>query len=105
MAHVYISFTHEDLDFAENLKAQLEKGGITAFLANAIVSPGENWRTRIDEAIKSSYALIVVMTPAARQSEWVNFEWSYAIGQGIPVVPVMLHSTRLPMPLEMFQYL
>jgi hypothetical protein len=51
MQHVFISFKHEDLDFAENVISRLEKEGFTTW-ADFKIGAGEEWRTSIDLAIK-----------------------------------------------------
>jgi HEAT repeat protein len=104
MQHVFISFKHEDLDFAENVIARLEKGGFTTW-ADFKIGAGDEWRNSIDLAIKNSFALIVIMTPEAKASEYVTYEWAFAWGVGIRVIPIMLRSTQLHPRLEALQHL
>src|SRR6266571_9375290 len=94
MQHVFISYKHEDQDFAENLIGRLEKAGFTTW-ADYKISTGEEWRTAIDLAIKNAFALIVIMTPEAKVSEYVTYEWAFAWGVGVKVIPIMLKTTPL----------
>jgi len=45
------------------------------------------------------------MSQAAKESEYVTYEWSYAWGKGKPVFPIMLKQTSLHPRLESLQYL
>jgi len=45
------------------------------------------------------------MTPEARKSEYVTYEWSFAWGKGKKIFPIMLKQTQLHPRLESLQYL
>jgi hypothetical protein len=102
---VFISHSHEDADFAELLKLQLEKNGIKGWIDGEKLKIGQDWRQEIDEGIIKSIALIVIMTPDAKNSEYVTYEWAFGWGKQIPVFPVMLKQTPLHPRLESLQYL
>lgn len=104
MQHVFVSYKNEDLDFAENIISRLEKEGFATW-TDLKIGAGEEWRTAIDLAIKNAFALIAIMTPEAKSSEYVTYEWAFAWGVGIRVIPVMLRSTHLHPRLEALQYL
>jgi TIR domain len=59
----------------------------------------------IDLAIKNACALVAIMTPEAKSSEYVTYEWAFAWGAGIRVIPVILRQTLLHPRLEALQYL
>jgi len=96
---VFISYKNEDLDFAENVISRLEKEGYATW-TDLKIGVGEEWRNAIDLAIKNAFALIVIMTPEAKSSEYVTYEWAFAWGVGIRVIPVMLRPTELHPRLE-----
>lgn len=102
---VFISHSHEDADFAELLKLQLEKEGINGWMDNEKLKIGQDWRQEIDEGITNSIALIVIMSPEAKNSEYVTYEWAYGWGKQIPIFPIMLKQTPLHPRLESLQYL
>jgi hypothetical protein len=104
MNHVFVSYKHSDLSFVQRLTFELEKADILVW-SDVNIQVGEEWRVSIDDAIKKSYALIVAMTPEARLSEYVTYEWSYAMGLGIPVLTVLLEKTDLHPKLRPLQYL
>lgn len=102
---IFISHNQDDSDFAELMSLHLEKHGIKTWLDKSKLKIGQEWRTEIDEGIKNCSAVIVIMSPEARKSEYVTYEWSFAWGKGKKVFPVMLKQTSLHPRLESLQYL
>jgi CheY-like chemotaxis protein len=103
--HVFISYKHEDGDFAENLSNRVGNEGFKTWVDDNRLHAGEDWRAEIDQAIKNAYALIVIMTPEAKSSEYVTYEWSFAWGAGVKIIPVILKQTSLHPRLEALQHL
>ena len=101
---VFISHVHKDADFAELLKLQFEKHGITAWIDSDRLKIGQDWREEIDEGISKSIAVIAVMSPEAKKSEYVTYEWACAWGKGKRIFPLMLKQTALHPRLESLQY-
>lgn len=102
---VFISHDHDDADFAELLKLRLDKEGVESWIDSERLKIGQDWREEIDGGIENSLAVIVVVTPEARKSEYVTYEWAYAWGKGKRVFPLMLKQTQLHPRLESLQYL
>lgn len=104
MSEIFISYQHMSGDFVDVLSRRIEEKKYDTRWDQDI-SAGQEWRREIDAAIRSAIAVIVVMTPEARQSEYVTYEWSMAIGLGKPVIPIMLKPTPLHPRLEIHHYL
>lgn len=105
MAHVFISYAHEDGDFGDVLINKLKEAGITHWVDSEHLRAGEDWRQAIDDAIRNSFALIVIMSPAAKASEYVTYEWAFAWGLGVTVIPLLYKQTNVHPRLEALQYL
>lgn len=103
--YIFISHSHDDADFAELLKLKLEKENISSWLDTEKLKIGQDWRQEIDQAIENCTALIAVMTPEARKSEYVTYEWAFAWGKNRKIFPLMLKQTQLHPRLESLQYL
>jgi tetratricopeptide (TPR) repeat protein len=103
--HVFISYQHDDGEFAENLIHAVEKNGFKTWIDSDRLNPGEDWREGIDQAIRDAFALIVIMSPTAKASEYVTYEWAFAWGCGLKVIPVMYRKTELHPRLESLQYM
>jgi HEAT repeat protein len=95
MGSVFISYEEEDRDFAEALMYRLEQNGVQICDHNNLPYPADGWCEEVDQAIRHVVALIVIMTPAARASELVSYEWIFALGVGIPVLPVVAKECTL----------
>ncbi len=104
MPHVFISYKHEDLAFAQELTLFAQRRGMPIWLDTSI-QPGEEWRGAIDKAIAEAFAVVVIMTPEARLSDYITYEWAFAMGLRIPIIPVLLRPTQLHPKLEVLQYL
>ncbi|HPO13758.1 MAG TPA: toll/interleukin-1 receptor domain-containing protein [Candidatus Hydrogenedentes bacterium] len=102
---VFISHCHDDGDFAEVLKSKLGEWGYKAWIDIDRLNAGENWREEIDDAIRRSKAVVVVMSPKARESEYTTYEWAFACGHKNKVIPLMIKATSLHPRLESVQYL
>lgn len=98
MAHIFISYAPENFEYAEEMKRRLERGGFTVWIDTnpEQVSAGKDWRQEIDEAIRDAFALIAVMTPLARAFEYMTYEWTFALGVGVRVLPTAFEPTPLP---------
>jgi hypothetical protein len=103
--HIFVSHSKEDGDFAELLKLRLEREGHEAWVDTDRLDPGVDWRLEIDQAIKDSTAVLAIMSPDARASEYVTYEWAFAWGCGTKVIPIMLRQTPLHPRLATLQYL
>ncbi|MBN1679570.1 MAG: HEAT repeat domain-containing protein [Anaerolineae bacterium] len=104
MAHVFVSYKHDDGDFAAALKQHIEAAGFDVWM-DIDLRAGDVWREAIDHALRQSYVCVVIMTPAASESPYVTYEWAYAWGAGVRVIPVLLEPTDLHPRLEALQYL
>jgi len=104
MNHIFISHSHEDSDFAEILETRLAQAKFITW-RDVGIRGGEDWRREIDQAIRESFALIVVVTPETKASEYVTYEWAFAWGAGVKVIPILLKKTELHPRLESLQYL
>src|SRR5690606_41785374 len=92
MAQVFISYKHDDGDFALILNDRLDKAGFDGWLDDNLQA-GQDWREMIDRAIREAMAVIVVLSPESVATGYVTYEWALAQGAGVPVVPVMRRAT------------
>jgi hypothetical protein len=79
---VFISHAREDTELVHKVAAFLKASGFDVVGDQTQeILPGENWAERIAQALKESQAMVVLLTPAALASSWVQAEISYALGQ------------------------
>src|SRR5438105_2637014 len=86
---VFISYVRSDgEEFARDLRLRLEAEGIPLWQDRIGMEGGRDWWLQIVEALKAVEFMVLVMTPAALQSQMVRREWRYARQQGVCVYPV-----------------
>jgi len=90
MANVFISYDREDSDFAELVQARLERAGHDTLMDTEFLNVGDNWRDELDQAIRASHVLLVIMTPEAAVSKYVTYEWAFALGAHGKIIPLEL---------------
>lgn len=93
--HVFISYRGEDGEFVAALTRQLEGAGFQVWSENERLRAEGAWRESGDQAIRDSFALIVVLTPAARASEQITYEWTFALGVGVRLILVLREPTDI----------
>ena len=86
---VFISYARTDGEpFATKLRQRLLDEHIPLWQDRVGLEGGKDWWLQITEALNAVEFLVLVMTPAAMQSETVRKEWRYARQQGVCVYPV-----------------
>lgn len=92
MKHIFISYKRNDPithNFIELLQVQLKSKNFDYWNDRNIV-PGENWEAAIDNAIRDAYAVILLITRASVNSQYITYEWSSAFAKKIKVIPLVL---------------
>lgn len=86
---LFISHVHEDAPFVGEVKRLMaERFGIDAFVAHDDIEPSRQWRNVIRTGLSTCDAMIALMHPRFHLSEWCDQEVGWALGRGIPVIPV-----------------
>ncbi len=88
MSNIFISYGDQDRDFAELLLLYLKNEGIFVLERDTSLTLEKSY-TSIEQAIRNISALLTIMTPAAKTSETVRYEWIFALGAGIPVIVIV----------------
>jgi formylglycine-generating enzyme required for sulfatase activity len=94
--HVFISYAREDQTYARELADGLHKRGLETWMDDRI-DFGDRWWQTIVQAIHASAAFVVVMTPDAEQSEWVEREILLAQRERKPIFPLLLRGQGIPL--------
>jgi uncharacterized protein YjbI with pentapeptide repeats len=75
---LFISYSTKDQEFAERLHADLQAKGIRCWFAPHDMRSGKKVHEQIDEAIRFYDKLLLILSPASMESEWVKTEISKA---------------------------
>lgn len=104
MQRIFISYSRKDSDFVRKLAGDLEKAGYDVWWDVSDLRGGDDWPRVIPAAIESSDYIIVVLSPNAVISEWVEKEYTQALGLHKKIIPVMLARSSVPFALNTINY-
>jgi|WetSurMetagenome_2_1015567.scaffolds.fasta_scaffold34969_6 hypothetical protein len=76
---VFLSYVQEDEHLAKSLLRQLRRGRHKVWTAHGEVEPGENVSLKIGQALEQADAMVILISPDAVKSEWVQREIDYAL--------------------------
>jgi hypothetical protein len=74
----FISYSTKDQEFGDRLHADLQTKGVRCWFAPHDVQAGRKLHEQIDEAIRIYDKLLLLLSPASMNSEWVKTEISKA---------------------------
>ena len=104
---VFISHATADAQFAHRLADDLQRLGVQVWIAPESIRPGESWVSAIERGLEESSHMVVVLTPAAMESKWVQKETDVAIARErkgrIQVIPLDVKSCKVPLLLNSYQ--
>jgi hypothetical protein len=95
---IFISYATADKALAEQLHRQLEKAGLSVFMAAFSIQPGEKWSPAIWEALKASWGMVFLASRTASGSGYVQQELGSAISSGKVLVPVLVDVSPAELP-------
>jgi len=105
MAQAFMSYASEDAVFTDLASMKLKEAGVDVWADYGAVRAGDEWRDAIDKGISSSDVLLVMLTPSSCASPYVTYEWAFALGRGIKVIPLLLADCKIHPRLAVLQYL
>lgn len=87
---VFLSHLAQHKAEATAIKSALAFYGLDAFVAHQDIEPGSEWQQTILGALRTCHALVALLHDGFRDSNWCDQEVGYAMGRGIPAIPVRL---------------
>ncbi len=101
---VFISYSHQDRVFVDELASRLKKEGIEVWY-DPQLKPGRAWSKELQARIRGCDALLVIVTPASNKSDYVDKEIHAAESAGKPIIPILLKRAKLPLSLANLEYI
>jgi hypothetical protein len=96
MPQVFISYSRRDLSFVERLVQDLKRNGMAVWYDLSGLEGGERWGEKIQQAIRQSSFVIVVLSPDSVQSEWVEREFLFASNEKKKIIPLLYRQCEMP---------
>jgi hypothetical protein len=99
---VFISYSHQDKEFAEKLAVHLVRRKAHVWIDQWELKVGDSILEKIQSAIKTASALLVVLSKASVASEWCKKELSAGLMRELEerrviVLPLLLEDCDVPM--------
>ena len=76
---IFISYAHQEATIAQRLAHDLQQADWPIWIAPDSIAPGERWVAAIDRGLESSGIFLLLISPAAVNSRWVQDETYAAI--------------------------
>ena len=102
---VFVSYARADSAFALRLAADLKAKGANVWLDQLDLQPGRQWDREIEQALTMCNEMLVILSPAAVESNNVMDEIGFALDEGKTVIPVLQEECRCPFRLRRIQYI
>ena len=85
---VFISYSRDDLYFADQLDVALKAYGFECFIDREGISGGEDWKQRLGNLIRDADTVVFVLSPTSARSEICAWEVEEAARLGKRILPV-----------------
>ena len=104
---VFISHCHasNNVDFLDLLCSKFREANIQFWMDTISIKGGEEWRAAIDSGIRNSDVILVIFDQAACDSDYVKYEWAFALGCGKTIIPILMEDCKLHEQITVLQYI
>jgi hypothetical protein len=107
-ARTFISYSSKDQRFARSLRHSLEVQGIAVWMDERELAVGATLKEVIKAAIDESQYFVLIWSAAAAESQWVQWELTYAMERRtsklVTILPTLLDDHELPAELSTERY-
>src|ERR1700752_1963309 len=88
--HLRMFVSHRDThkSSARDLADALDAYGISTFVAHDTIEPMATWQREIEKALETMEVMLAFVTDDFHDSVWTNQEVGYALGKGVPIIPI-----------------
>lgn len=104
---VFLSYSRKDSEAMRRLRAELTKAALTVWTDEALEAGTPIWQQAIEDAIRQARSMVVLMSPAAKASEWVNIETAVAKRCKVRIFPILIagdEASAIPFSLATTQF-
>lgn len=103
--HIFISYSRQDSDAMKDLKRILTRYGVPIWYDDKVEQGTENWPKEIQSAIEKAGCVVCILSPDAKNSEWVSQEIHYAKLHDIQIFPLLIRGDdKNAVPIELANY-
>jgi len=93
--HVFVSYSRQDSRICARICDTLCGAGLVIWVDSAELQPGTpSWKSSIQKAIDGCGCMVVLLSPNAKESRWVQSELDYAEIQEKRIYPVLVRGNK-----------
>src|SRR4051812_23154787 len=98
---IFISYSHADSEFVDRLATQLVQQAVNVWVDRWEINVGDSLIDKVEEAIAGASALLVVLSRASVESNWVKKEVNAGLvreleEKQVVVLPVLVEDCKIP---------
>jgi hypothetical protein len=92
---VFISYSRKDQEFVTRLASDLDEKVAGVWFDKSDIQAGQKWRDAIMDGVRECKVFILVLSPDAAESKWVNEEVNKALALGKSIIPILYRPANL----------
>lgn len=85
---LFLSHVSKFKEKTAQLRNALREFGVSGFVAHEDIEPTREWQDEIEKALMSMDALVAILTPGFKESNWTDQEVGVAVGRDVLVIPI-----------------
>lgn len=93
--YAFISYSSINQQIADSFRRLLLDSGIDCWMAPYDIPPGNKYASVINDALENCSCLILLLTSASQNSQFVEIELERALSYRKPIIPVQLENVEL----------
>ncbi len=87
--YIFLSYSRKDSDTMRQVCTDLRAAGLDVWTDESLQPGTPSWHITIENALQNATAMVVILSPDAKLSEWVGREIQYAETQNKRIFPVL----------------
>ena len=87
---LFLSYSRKDLAAMHEVQETLHQAGLSVWTDMGLEPGTPSWQGAIEEAVTQAQAMVVLLSPNAKQSPWVRNEVGFAQAQNKSIFPVLI---------------
>ncbi|WP_295387992.1 toll/interleukin-1 receptor domain-containing protein [uncultured Thiodictyon sp.] len=88
-ADVFLAYSSKDRAWVEQFVSSLKASGVNSWFDIADIPLGEPWEQRLEDALRHSRTLVIILTPNSIRNRWTLVELGAALADGKRIIPVV----------------
>ena len=79
---IFLSYSHKDKQWVDIFVRKLKSAGVNIWFDENEIKPGDTWREKLEEGLRLSDSIIMILSPESVSSSNLSFELGAALGMG-----------------------